>query len=289
MDTTDQDLDNNHEGNDSPIVLELASFQSPRRKIVLRANGDVKTVVTDWVKPLKMLDRRSTHQFSLPLRTASRDSVDLQPGLFIVSGNTSVGKSRFVRALIQRDPTRMLRLMAVEPPDDPEELETARMFYSVDAAMIYATTQVDTSVLTAIDSLRAPLFEAEGAAGSKGITASFFTMITRVSNSLARNGLTMIATVNPMETDASYVKEFHSKLSASVPGYLWLESSSDTEFRGKVAVRPERRETDFVFNSQSAPAVTAESVTFPTFSSATDEIKPLSAAGRALINDISAF
>jgi len=209
------------------------------------------------------------YQFNLPfLLVGSRGSTALPLGITIVSGPTAGGKSSFIRALAKR--MKLVRLLTVEPHDSAAEVQSAPTFSSVDGALASAvqTLYQNRDTLPVIDSLRAPLFETTGAAGSKGLSMPFFTQITRVSNALARSGLTVMATVNPMDEDSEYVKAFFSKLSASVPATILLDrvnvegSREPTRFTGTIQMRPNRRAMPFTYDVSEPPANYAPSSAF---------------------------
>lgn len=178
-------------------------------------------------------------------------------GLTVISGSTSVGKSRFLRALGTQ--TSLRRFRVVEPADGEDDLVGTPSFGNVDAALVAA---IRTHFITikmggipspvAIDSLRAPLFETTGAASSKGIIMPFFTKLTRVSETLARHGISMLATINPMEEDQKFEESFLKKLSASTSCYIEL-TRAQKGFAGSISIRPERVARAFQTSWDSAP------------------------------------
>lgn len=72
----------------------------------------------------------------------------------------------------------------------------------------------------------------------------FFTAVTRISSTLARNGLSIIATVNPLQSDSATVNAFVDRLKSSVPCVIELNgmqrNASSVSFTGQVSVRPQR-------------------------------------------------
>lgn len=191
-------------------------------------------------------------QFTLPFKVDGLSDLPLLPvGQIVVSGPTAGGKSAFARALSNSMGAK--RLLSVEPHDSGTEVLSVPTFSSADAALAAAIAAHyrDGKVLHIVDSLRAPLFETKGAAGEKGMSMPFFTQITRVSNTLALNGITVMATVNPMNNDASYVDSFLDKLAASVPATILLSGYSragDTEtFVGTYQSRPLRKKMPFTW------------------------------------------
>jgi hypothetical protein len=70
--------------------------------------------------------------------------------------------------------------------------------------------------------------------------------------SLAQNGRTVLATVNPMSSDRSSVDAFHFKLSSAVPNYIILQSRTDlgssVRYEGVLARRRDRKERPFTFS-----------------------------------------
>lgn len=194
--------------------------------------------------------RVRSRQFVLPFRVDGLVDAPLLPvGQIVVSGATAGGKSAFVRALERSMGGR--RLIAVEPHDNGEEVAGVPTYSSADSALAAAVAAhyADGSRLHFIDSLRAPLFETPGAAGEKGMSMPFFTQITRVSNCLALNGITIVATVNPMNNDSSYVDSFLDKLAASVPATFLLtgyrRAGKQETFTGTYQSRPLRKQMPF--------------------------------------------
>lgn len=193
--------------------------------------------------------------FSLPITVAGMKTkhYPLNMGLVIVSGDTKAGKSSFIKAL-REGGAPVKRLQAVEPYDRPEDIETVPYYSSVDSALVaavHAHYSGEVGTLFAIDSLRAPLFETGGNAGSKGIVMPFFTQVTRVSQELASAGITILASVNPMEEDPAFTEAFLKKLSASASTTILLTSSEVTDrgakFTGQVISRPNRTAYPFTY------------------------------------------
>lgn len=238
-----------------PQTAEFFGFQNRQAVFSFNKAGSVISRKLIWPDEPLTKPRERKVQFSLPIKVRGLDGYpSLPPGLTIVSGPTAVGKSTFVRALTQVMPLR--RLLAVEPHDSGSELETLPTFSSIDSALVYAIGAAYSTPddLYAIDSLRATLFETMGAAGSKGMSMQFFTQITRVSNSLAMAGISLMATVNPMDEDPEYVKQFMSKLSASVPATILLESverlgNGGASFTGSIQMRPNRTKMSFSYST----------------------------------------
>lgn len=230
-------------------------------------------------------------QFSLPLKVGGLGRLELPFGLFVISGGSAVGKSDFLRSLGKVIPTH--RVLAVEPPDK-DELTESYIYNSVDSALLHLVRdQLEGRTdLPVLDSFRESLFEINGPAGAKGIVNAFFTALTRLSNSLAFNGLTVVATVNPMNQDADYLKEFTSKLSSSVPGFMLLDSrtqvGNNITYTGRVSTRPIRKEQIFSFSTNSTvTGEYVEEVTFAAKAGKTSVDRFSSLAEKALIDRIS--
>lgn len=230
-------------------------------------------------------------QFSLPINVPDLEDLPALPlGLTIITGRTGAGKSKFVKALARQMDLR--RVIAIEPHDSAFETRDVQTFSSVDGALadVILAAYRTPGVLQVIDSLRAPLFETSGAAGSKGLSMPFFTQVTKVSNCLALAGITIMATINPMDDDPEYVKGFLSKLSASVPAMFTVDSFSESgeieRFGGTLQMRPNRKPLSFNFTSGAARSVPQEkllsSISFKTVSSS----RSLTSDQRALISAI---
>jgi hypothetical protein len=246
-------------------AIELALFESKYYGIVDLDSGDMYQRETSFVSEPTYPGPGHARKYiesTLPIRVGqASEDLTLPFGLVVISGPTAVGRSSFVRAL-----SGITRLLVVECPDSIDELKSAPIYSSVDVALLAATRQTaNHGGLFALDSLRAPLFETNGPAGARGMIMAFFTQITRVSNTLARNGITLIATVNPMDDDPLVEKAFLSKLSASVPCFISLMPSGDPSrgiFEGTVSSREERVPQRFSFDSRERRAVVSEEVGF---------------------------
>lgn len=263
-----------------PRVAEFFGFVRGSGVFSLNQEGGLIARKLFW--PEEPVETKALQQqFSFPFLVSGLDEVPMIPvGLTIVSGATASGKSSFIRLLgdvMRSNSIDFERLLAVEPHDDGEEVLRVRTFSSADTALaevIVGSYQKKKKQpkLFAIDSLRAPLFEVGGAAGSKGISMPFFTQITRVSNCLAKAGISVIATINPMEEDADYVKSFMSKLSASVPATVYIENFNKVQgtprFSGYVQLRPDRTQRKFTFGGEVQPQpVRVEELEFQPISS----------------------
>lgn len=199
-----------------------------------------------------------SHQISLPFTVMGLSEPPmLPPGLTVITGSTGSGKSSFVRALqdAMAGQVDVRRLLVVEPHDDGDEILSVPSYTNADSALVaavigeYSTSAKRIPCLYVLDSLRAPLFETSGSAGSKGISMPFFAQITRVSNCLAKAGISIIATINPMDDDPGYVAAFNKKLSASLPAFIQLNSGGSAKrgFTGSIEMRPDRSPHSFSF------------------------------------------
>lgn len=177
---------------------------------------------------------RVAYEFELDL---GQLNVVLPFGLTVISGPTKIGKSRFLRALATSGQIDIFN--ACESYDAPEDVLSTIAYRDADTALAAAvrTVMTGSQKIIAIDSLRAPLFETSGAAGSKGIIMPFFTNLTRVSNSLAAAGVTALATINPMHEAEDYQSLFLQMLAASTAGAIMLEKSSEHDFIGTIETR----------------------------------------------------
>lgn len=194
---------------------------------------DIKARIAD--RPASGRGTAQARTFTLPLASGEfPGGLTLPLGLTLISGPTGVGKSALVADLsatfeAAHSQDRVLRLCAVEPFDDPADAGRP-WFDTCDDALIAAVgwQREDAHILPVIDSLRSTLFEMNGPATSKGMVAKFFTQLTRVSNRLAAAGHTVIATVNPMQTEKAAVDEFLQRLAAALPALVVVQSRTRT-------------------------------------------------------------
>lgn len=244
-----------------PKVAEFFGFSRGTSVFSLDKDGAVISRKLPWpgepvVTPVV------SNQFKLPIMVEglkSHPNVNL--GILAISGATGAGKSTALEALAQMMPLN--RLLAVEPFDLPGDVETLPTFSTADGALAAAVagSYADPTQLYAIDSLRGPLFETTGPASEKGIIMPFFTQLTRVSNQLARAGLTVVVTINPMHDDPEYVRRFLTFLSASVPTLITIESAERIPasegkkkaliVRGTISSRPNRVPRQFTLDTRS--------------------------------------
>jgi hypothetical protein len=255
-------------------AAEYALFSSPHTYGCVQDGKITSRKAGPFEEPRTSTVVSGQYEMTLPLTVEHFSEVRIPMGLTIVVGKTGVGKSDFLRCLeLPSSGVTLKRVLAVEPADSFDELVSIPIFSSADAALMYLVKATQgVPVLGAIDSLREPLFEINGPAGAKGVIMPFFTAVTRVSNSLALNGFTMLATINPMDEDPDYVKSFLSKLSASVPAIITLEQArvqrgSDHRilsfvFEGTISARPDRTARRFKFTSSSEAAGSAEMIQF---------------------------
>lgn len=197
-------------------------------------------------RPLKLSSLISPGRVGLSHMSIDGGSTLTLPyGLQLIYAPTKGGKSTFSRALVERtDPNGsgrfFERLLVVEPFDSEEEREEVKCFQSVDDALVYATMRIYETggrCIPILDSLRAPLFETTGAAGDKGVINRFFINLTRLSNALAMNNLTMFATLNPMSDDESQRARIEYYLNAGAGSIFTLMGATDGTFSGNYVSR----------------------------------------------------
>jgi len=249
------------------VFFELPSLAHPEVYIQFGRDGKYGVRRKDHIldEPLTMrvddFQDLPHYHYSLPIKVGSKPTISLPFGLIILTGFTKAGKSNFITSvnaatLAAQQAELFARVIAVEPVAGDDL--AVPLFYSIDAAIVYLVTQHMAlrktgapAPLMVVDSLREALFEISGTAGEKGIINAFFTATTRLSNALASNGMTMLAIVNPMSTDAEYIKGFMSRLDSAVPAYINLQTRSEeggkAVFGGQIAVRPRRELHNFTF------------------------------------------
>lgn len=235
-----------------PGNLEIALFDSELKYGGLDDKGQpyVRRRESVFDQPTSIGDKGPVRgqQCELPIRIGNSNLI-LPLGLSVITGPTAAGKSTFLRKLGEQVPTD--RVLAVEPHDEAGDISDLPFFVTVDAAMMFLIARQRKAfedgippVVSVLDSLRASVFETEGAAGEKGMVMRFFTTLTRISSTLARNGVSILATVNPLQSDAQTINAFVDRLKSSVPCVIELNSTTrsgnDVTFTGQVSVRPKR-------------------------------------------------
>lgn len=232
---------------------------------------DVSPVTSDDQprgQPLRGSALSEAVRFNLPLSLRGRGNAFRLPlGLTVISGGTAVGKSTFARSLqlaFDETQTDRLEVLNAVEPFDTDEMARWPWFASADDALAAAVAMQmdDARTLPVIDSLRSVLFEMVGAATDKGMVAKFFTQLTRVSNALAMNGRTVLATVNPMSTAPDVVEEFLRRMSAALPALIVLEGRTDSGYAGYTTLRSaETNRAKIEFTMVDEPVITVPSVT----------------------------
>lgn len=245
-----------------------------------KTGGHIVVTSEDWTQQPATIRFGLTHVKTLQTLENRQRVVDmgtwslvLQPGLTIVTGTTGKGKTTFVTE-VQKRFTAMSGECYLIKIDEPVEgsttdhrlLQTTMLnnsdFYStnnvaqpsspgqsaetlvtdIDEALALATAAgaFTNNSMMIIDSLRGVLFETSGPAGSKGIVMPFFSKLTRISNALAAAGVSVIATVNPMDDDVDFVRAFNMKLSASVAAYIEVTGIAEDDLSIRISERPDR-------------------------------------------------
>lgn len=274
--------------------LEIALFDNDREYGGVDKDGKVyvrrrENVFDQPTVAKNASEMASGSQLTLPINVGNRKLV-LPLGLTVVTGGTAVGKSSFVRALGTQVVTE--RALAVEPHDQPEDISDLRFFVTADAALMYlvqlqrtAHVQGLPAFVPILDSLRQAVFETTGAAGERGMVMKFFTAVTRISSTLARNGLSVIATVNPLQSDSATVNAFVDRLKSSVPCVIELNgmnrTPSSVSFSGQVSVRPQRDPKPFNVSWETGKTPVAPEATEFFFPLPEDQVvEPMTASQR---------
>lgn len=188
------------------------------------------------------------------LPDAARTTLPL--GITALVGGTGAGKSTLIKHLGTLIPIE--RYLVVEPHDSSAETEVLYPYSEADDAMAVAVraslvarkSEAQSAKLAVLDSIRAPVYEISGSAGSKGVIKAFFTRLTRVSSALAANGITILVTINPMEdNDTAFNDGFMKLLRASVPATIELKTQDTEGWRGTITVR----DSDLPTNRKDLP------------------------------------
>lgn len=240
-------------------VTSLRRLEFPNRPVVAR-----KEVLQNTGFGLSVDLPFGSTKGSSP-KQGSVQNFELPFGLTILTGQTSVGKSVFLKTLTEAMPST--RYMCVEPFDDHDDF-ASMMFYDTDSAIYHILTEIRHArasghppSLPLLDSLRAPAYEIQGSAGEKGMIMAFFTRLTRLSNTLAENGVTLVASLNPLQTDPAAYDAYINRLKSAVPCVIELKAQtrvgSSVEFTGDFTVRPKRSAQSFVWRHKGERATIA--------------------------------
>jgi len=244
-----------------PSYAEFFGFRYADKVFSFATGGE--TIVTrtlQWMEEASRPEdtKMKGMQLALPIFSGvPDDKVKMPLGLVGISGGTAVGKTTFVEALGTVCPVK--RIIAGEPYDRNKDIGAVTAYAHADRALAEAikSAMKHPKTFHVIDSLRGPLFETSGPAGKSGLILPFFTQLTRVSNTLAQAGLTIGFTINPMNEDPDFVATFLSKLSASLPAAILLNSITRTGEKvtsvdGTISRRPARAPTRFNFRPNEA-------------------------------------
>lgn len=258
-----------------PGAAPVSTFND-NEQIQLMSDMTIEFVRPNRLAPLlkKSALPKSLTRFSLGMEDTAGKLIGLPFGLTVLSGPTGGSKSELMNAVVKNSNGRFERINLIEPHDSETEAFTVPTFMDPAGALGYAlkTQVLRPTSLTIIDSLRAPLFNTKGSAAAKGVIMAFFTALTNISNTLAVQGRTVVATVNPMDDDPAYVELFLQKLVSSVPSAIILESARDKQiYEGTISVRNNASEfhrvpRPFVFyaaTSKPAVKIAAPMAAFP--------------------------
>lgn len=239
--------------NPHPEARPVFTFDD--RCIEMNEFGTFSFVRPDPFERLKRpLTPKPYAEFSLGLQVDGKGAA-LPLGLTVLTGETGVGKSELVDAVIGGSKGKFEKINLIEPFDNIDEVTSISTYTHPAGALAHALRAqvVDPRSLTIIDSFRAPLFTTKGAAANKGIIAAFFVLLTNISNSLAVQGRTVVATINPMDDDTEYVTLFNKKMAAAIPSTIIVQAATDRSvYTGTIAVRnssspTHRKMRDFTF------------------------------------------
>lgn len=231
----------------SPIGHEYHSFTE--HSLVFSVDGD--KLAHRYLSPFELRHNAPegvAEVFTLPLGNLNPA---LPLGITAMVGQTGSGKSTLIRYLAEHK-LPIVRYLTVEAFDSAVEVETLYPYDEADHALaahlmavVNARKRAQPVPFGALDSLRAPVYETTGSAGGKGVIKRFFTQLTRVSNALAVNGVSLLVTINPLEDgDAAFADGFIKMLKSAVPAVINLSQATEEGWSGEYTVRESSSDTN---------------------------------------------
>lgn len=226
-------------------------------------NGSPLLYAENLVIPWRRTGRPTTQAALSPIELVDRE-IELPTGLTVLMAGPGVGKSKEaynLAARLSEDRQHLVSLLSIAEPLPLAEFYPSEGYGNADAQDDLLTffegdtyTEMFCRVLThmlgryhqflkdddslspndlgapilIIDSLRAALYEVQGAAGDKGMIMRFFADLTRFSNLAGRLGVHVIATINPLQEDAQLIDLILSRLHGATQAVVSVTDTTST-------------------------------------------------------------
>lgn len=174
------------------------------------------------------------------------DDVDWPVGLTAIIAPTGVGKTRTIWEHLIKDNNFVTPVVMLESFSNEEQRTYDNVAFSYYGAMVRSGQLMMQGIVPVIDSFRVLVYEAGGNAGSKGIAMGLFGYLTALDMILARQGLRMLAALNPL-VPSEQMDDFVDYVKSSTAASMLVERTGVVQY----SARPIRASKRYAFSAGS--------------------------------------